>query len=192
MDNLALLELPFFDLLEGNFLADNALVAVNAVLLDVVGEDTLNHVAFVLSSDLVHGLSDFNVGCTFLDQPLSSSKGVVGGVDHVSLCLVSLGVANDNSVSRGDCEAVNVGTANELSNITSLHFNRVGFHGGEVADHVVKRDAGGESDATLNLLGLLAVVDFVEFFLDVLVTSLADSVNVGVNLNEGDKQLHGT
>ena len=62
VDNLALLELPFFDLLEGHFLADNALVAVNAVLLDVVGKDTLNHVALVLGNDLVHSLSDFGVG----------------------------------------------------------------------------------------------------------------------------------
>jgi len=91
VDNLTGGEGPVFDLLEGDLLADDHVVTVNAVLLDDVGKATFNHVALVLGTDVVHGLGHVSVLGAFLDGALSSSEGVLGSHDHVGLLGINLG-----------------------------------------------------------------------------------------------------
>ena len=61
-----------------------------------------------------------------------------------------------------------------------------------MANNVVKGDATRESNTTLDLLGLLTIVNFVEFFFHVLVNGLANSVDISVSLAKGHSLFHCT
>ena len=82
-----------------------------------------------------------------------------------------------------------------MSLLIDLHFGDIAFlklgalieEGREVAHDVVDRDAGRESDTTLELLALLAGESLLDFFLNHAVDGVADGGNVGA----WDSQLTG-
>ena len=53
-----------------------------------------------------------------------------------------------------------------------------------MTNHVVDGNASGECNSTLKLLGLLGVVDLLELGINFGINSLADGINIGVNLAE--------
>ena len=189
VDNLALLELPLLDVLQRLLLGDDRLVAINHVLLSLVGQNTLNHVATVLGSDLVHVLSNFSVGASTLDQTLSSTEDVVGSPDSVGSTRSSL-VSNNDGVGGVDSKAVDVCTTHNLCDLTSLEDSRLILQGAVVTHNVVDRDATGESDTAIDLLGFLTVVDLLQFSLDVSIDLLAHLVDVSLGLAQGNGMLH--
>jgi hypothetical protein len=167
-----------------SFLGVDNVVAINAELLDGVGENALNHVDVVVSANLVHGFGDFVVGSSILDDALTSHHGVVGGKKNISLA--GLAGANNNGVGSNGSKAVDVATGNDLDHIAVLDGDTLVGKGGEVTNHVIDRNASGEGNSTLKLLGLLGVVDLLELDINFGINSLADGVNIGVNLAELD------
>jgi len=192
VDNLTLVESPLFNLLGGLLLRDDGLVAVDAVLLDFVGESTLHHVALVGSSDLVHVLGDLVVGRALFDLAFSSTENIVSSFDRVSSTRGSLAITNNNGVGSGGTEAINLGTNADLGNITSSKLGGLVLERGVVTNNVVDRDASGESNTTIDLLCLLTVVNFLELLLNVCIDSLAHLVKVSTNLAESDSMFHGS
>lgn len=100
MNDLSLLENPLINVFLGLNLRDHSLVAIDAVLLDLVGQGARNHVDLVVFGHLVHDVGHVEVGALVLDRPLSSSEGVLRGQDGVSLLLGSRGLSNDDGVRR--------------------------------------------------------------------------------------------
>ena len=117
-DDIAGSEDPLIDVSISGFLGVDNVVAINAELLDSVGENALNHVDVVVSADLVHSFGDFGVRSSVLDDALTSHHGVVGGKKNISLA--RLACANNNGVGSDGGEAVDVATGDELDHITVL------------------------------------------------------------------------
>jgi hypothetical protein len=191
VDNLSGLESPVLNLLKGNLLTDDNLVSVDAVLLDDVREDTLGHVALVLGHDFVHDGGNILVGGSVLDGTFSSSKSVVSGMKNVKFTTV-LGATNDDGVGSVGSKSINVGTADDLGNITFLKLLRLISEGREVTNDVINGDTSGERDTTFQLLGLLAVEDVFALGFDESVGLLANSVDVSSRNAKGHSLHHGS
>lgn len=189
VDDLALLELPLLDVLKRLLFRDDCLVAVNHVLLGLVGQNTLDHVATVLGSNLVHVLSNFSVGASALNQTLSGTKAIMGSLDRVRSARGSL-VTNNDGVGSVDSKAVDVCTTHNLCDLASLENGRLVLQGAVVTHNVVDRDAARERDTTVDLLGFLSVVDLLQFSLDVSIDLLAHLVDVSLGFAQGNGMLH--
>lgn len=192
VDNLTALEVPALDGLEWLLLGNDGLVAVDAVLLDSVGEHTLDHVALELRGHLVHSFGHLLVVSSFSDHTLSSSKSSVGSVDHVGLLGISLVVTNDHRVGGVSSKAIDVSTTLNLSDIAILHLAGLVLEGREVSHDIVEGDAGGHGNTTLDLLGLLTVVNLGQFLSDEGINFLANLVDIGIWLDKTLSMLHGS
>lgn len=190
MHDLTLGELPLFDILERLYLGDDSLVSIDAVLLTLVREDTLNHVATVFSSDLVPVLSNLSIGATVLDQTFGSTETVVSSSNSISSAGTCFTIANNNGVSSVNCETIDVGTANNLSDFTSLKYGRLVSKRRVVADNVVDGDTAWEGNTAIDLLGLLTIVDLLEFSFDKSINLLADGVDISFRFAKRDSMLH--
>jgi hypothetical protein len=154
-----------------------------------VGKNSLHNVDFVLSSNLVNGFGNLGVVSSILDDALGGFEGVVGSENDVGLLSSNLGVTNDGSVGSSGSVAIDVRTTDDLSNITFLELGGLVSEGGKVTNHVIDGDAARECNASLQVLGLLAVEGLLDFRLNQSVDSLADSVNIGSNDQEGKTML---
>ena len=114
---------------------------------------------------------------------------MVGSENDVGLLSSNLGVTNDGSVGSSGSVAIDVRTTDDLSNITFLELGGLVSEGGKVTNHVIDGDAARECNASLQVLGLLAVEGLLDFRLNQSVDSLADSVNIGSNDQEGKTML---
>lgn len=100
----------FFNLLVESGLVDDDVVTIEQVLLQFVGQNTFQRLAFVSFSNLTNNVSDVVVGVTSLEGSEGTLEGVVGSEDDISLSSFnSLGTNNDSVGSNSD-ETVNVDT----------------------------------------------------------------------------------
>jgi hypothetical protein len=104
--------------LGGNFLSDDCIVTVNAILLDSVRKYTLNSVAVVLRSDLRNSFSDFLVSALVANDALCSLKCVISSENNVSFSTINFAVSNNYSYSCVRCVSIDVSTTDNLCNIT--------------------------------------------------------------------------
>lgn len=114
---------------------------------------------------------------------------MVGSENDVGLLASNLGVTNDGSVGSSGSVAIDVRTADDLSDITFLELGGLVSEGRKVTNHVIDGDAARECNASLQVLSLLAVEGLLNFRLNQSVDSLADSVNIGSNDQEGKTML---
>lgn len=190
VDNLALLELPLLNILHRLLLGDDHLVAVDAVLLGLVRKNTFDHVAAVLGSDLVHVLGNFSVSTTVFNQTFGSTETVVSSFDRVSSAGLGLTIANNNGVGSVDSEAINMSTTNNLGNLTSFKDSGLILERAVVTNDVVDGDAAGECNTTVDLLGLLSIVDLLKLGLNEGINLLANIMDVGFGLAQRNGMFH--
>lgn len=153
-------------------------------------KDTLNNVASVFSSNLVPVLSNLSVGATIFDQTFSSTEAIVSSFDSIGSAGTRLTITDNNGVSSVNCETIDVGTANNLGDLTSLEDSRLISKGGVVPDNIVDGDAAGEGNTTINLLGLLTIIDFLEFSFNKSVYLLTNSIDISFRFAKRDSMLH--
>jgi hypothetical protein len=177
-NNITGSENPLINVSLGGLLGNNNIVAINAELLNGVGQNALNHVYAVVSTDLVHSLSYFNVSGTILDDTFTSHHSVVGS--KKGICLAGSDLANGDSGGSNGGKAVDVAASNDLNQIAFLDGDTLVREGREVTNNIVDAHASGESDSALKLLCLLGVVHGLELGFHFGVDSLTDSVYIGV------------
>ena len=122
-------------LLEGLFVEDD-LVAVDEVLLELMGEHTFEGVHIVGSGNLLDHLGHVVVELSRLDQPDGSLSGLVGSQDDIGLLAGDGGILvglDDQGVGHEGCESVDVDSEFDLDEITFLDGGGVLLEGGEEA-----------------------------------------------------------
>jgi hypothetical protein len=114
---------------------------------------------------------------------------VVSSEDNISLLAGDNLFANDDCGGSDSSEAVDVTSADELGNITLFERARFIGKGGVVTNNLIDRNASGEGNSTLEVLGLLAVECFLDVLMDHGVNSLADGVDIGTFNQKGKSVL---
>lgn len=107
MHDVSWSEFPVINPLLWSLLINNNLVAVVQMLLDLVGEDTLQWLNLVLSADTLYGGSDHLVSVLRLDCFGCSLESLPGGHEHVGLWTLGL-AADHETVGAGGWEPVYV------------------------------------------------------------------------------------
>lgn len=177
-DGIAGSKLPLINLLSSGLLVNDAIVSINKMLLDFMGENAFDGVAVELGAGLGNSFGDGGIGGSLSDAAKGGLESCMGSKDDVSLGATDLSASNNNSVGSVGGKPVNVGSDNNLGNITFFECVRFVGYGGEVTHNVVDRDATGEGDTSLHLLGLLGTKDLFDFFFDLCIDGLADGINV--------------
>ena len=167
-------------LLEG-LLVDDHLVAVDEVLLELVGEHALQRTHLVGLADLLDHLGHLVVGVARLQQPHCGLRGLVGGQDHVRLLAgdgrVLVRLHHDGVGGEGG-EPVDVGAQLELDQVALLNGGRVLLQRGVVAADLVDGDGGREGEA---LEDRLFVIDLGELLVDEAVGPEAELEDLGAD-----------
>lgn len=124
------------------------LLAINNILVNLVGLHALDDLDVELLDCLLHLLGNLGGDSTRLEQPNSSLSSNVGCLDSVcchSSNRLGRGSTDDNGLSRNSWVAVNVGTKLDLDNVVSLEGLGIRLGGGErgvVADDTGRRMYG--------------------------------------------------
>lgn len=136
---------------------DDLLLAVQNVLVLLVGQHTLGRLAAVGLADLVDVSSDIPVLVAGLDGSNSNLSSVPGSSDDVSDLAGHGSAANNEGISNNTAVAVDLGSKRNLDDIASLEGNLglgIGGNGRQVGDTVVGGNGGGEGNALVDLLAL--------------------------------------
>ena len=190
VDNITGSELELLNTLGGSLLVDNAVVAINKVSLQLVRENTLDGLALELRADGSNGLGNAGVGAGLLDAALGGKESVVGGKNNISLATAHLGVlvgTADVSVGTGGAVSIEVGTDDDLADISFLENTSLILERRVVAHDVVDGDSARESNTSLHVLGLLVAEDLLDFLINQVVDLLGDLEHVSLR----DAQLDG-
>lgn len=167
-------------LLEG-LLVDDDLVAVDEVLLELVGEHALERAHLVGLADLLDHLGHLVVGVARLQQPHCSLRGLVGSKDHVRLLAgdrrVLVGLHHDGVGGEGS-ETVDVRAELELDEIALLDGIGILLEGRVIAADLVDGDGGRESQA---LEDRFFVIDLGELLVDEAVGPEAELEDLGAD-----------
>lgn len=161
-ENIVHLEFLVLDfLLEGLLVEDN-LVAVNQVLLEIVGKDTFQRLNFIGVAHFLDGLSNLVVEVTWFDQSQCSLGSFIGGKDNIGFLAsdgsLSIRLHNDGVGSKSS-KSVDMGTEFDFDEVTFLDGGGLFGHGRVVSAHLIDRNTSGEGDS---LEDLLLVEDLVE------------------------------
>lgn len=106
--------------MDWGFLSNNRVVAINAVLFDGVGKNSLNRVATVLSGNFVDNLSNFLVSALVANDAFCSFKSVVSSENNISFSSFNFGISYNDCSSGVRSIAINVSSTDNLGNITFL------------------------------------------------------------------------
>lgn len=136
-DNITRAESPFGNLLGSSLLVDNNIVSVNEMLLDPVGKNALNRVAFVFFTDFLDSLGHIGVGGSFCNHTLGSHHGFVGGEHGVGNTAFDCGSSNNVGPSRDRGKSIEVGSDNNLGNVSLFYLSRLVTERGVMAHHLV-------------------------------------------------------
>lgn len=134
---------------------DDDIVAIDDMSLDLVGKDTLYSVALELLSHLLNYCGHLSVGTSQGNFALGSLEGIPGGQNHISLAACDCAITHNDSCGSIRSIAIEVGTADDFSDISFLKYLALIEKWRVVAHHVVDRDASGEGNTTLKMLALL-------------------------------------
>ncbi len=115
LEDIAGSELVLLHGLSADGPVDDDLVAVNGVLFDLVGEDTLHGVALELLGNSLNNISHIRVGGTNTDLAHASLERVLSGEDHISLAASDGTITDDSGSGSVGSVAVEVSTANAAS-----------------------------------------------------------------------------
>ena len=91
-------------------LVDDDIVSIDQVLLDLVGEDSLNSIALELLSDLLDHTGHIGVGGGLLDLSLGSLEGVPSSQHGISLASFDLALTNNGGGGGVGSISIDVGT----------------------------------------------------------------------------------
>mmetsp|Transcript_16629 Transcript_16629/g.35148 ORF Transcript_16629/g.35148 Transcript_16629/m.35148 type:complete len:301 (+) Transcript_16629:403-1305(+) len=186
------LELELFDLIILGLATDDGPVAVDDMLLQLVGENSLRGLATELSCDLGEGLGDRSVLVPDLDKAQCSLCTIPSRADDVGPLVLHGRAADNQSVGRCRDEAVDVARQVDLHHIPLLQLPRLTLEGRVVAKQLVHRDASGKRDTLLNLLVLdLLVVELACLLLDHLIAGLTEFDDVCIHDALGDHGRQG-
>mmetsp|Transcript_104105 Transcript_104105/g.222418 ORF Transcript_104105/g.222418 Transcript_104105/m.222418 type:complete len:203 (+) Transcript_104105:345-953(+) len=106
--DLVKLELELVDLLICGLATQDDPVAINDMLLQLMGEHSLHGLAAELTSDLGEGRGDRSVRVAYLDEAQRSLCGIPSRMDDVSPLVLDGLCANDHAVRRCGDEAIDV------------------------------------------------------------------------------------
>jgi len=104
----------------------------------------------------------------------------VGSKDHVGFLAIGFLFADDDGVSHLTDETIDVDTKVDLDEITVVQSEVFGDQGRNVANEMVGRHAGRESDTLFHLFVLSK--DFLHFLFDEIITESAEGGNGGTGL----------
>lgn len=114
--NLIDLESELFDLLINLGTVDDDVVSIEAVVLNLVAQNTLKWLDLERFSTPFDDVGDISVGLSRTEETSSALRGIVGSTDYIRHSASSRGsLSNDPGVSSQGRESVNVGT--ELSGL---------------------------------------------------------------------------
>jgi hypothetical protein len=119
MDHIACDEFPVFDSLFGSLLIDYALIAINQMLLGLVGEDTLHWLHLVVSAHCGNLGSDVLVQGADLDRSSGSHESFISSEDNIGLFAGGLS-SNDDCMAAVGSVAIDVGSEFNFDNILDL------------------------------------------------------------------------
>ena len=171
-------ELVVLHLLVEGLLVDDGVVAVDQVLLELVGQHSLQRIHLVGLCHLGDGLRDVLVEVARLELSQSSLHRLVGSENDIGLpaddgrCLVGL---DDDCVGDESDVAVDVDSEVDLDEVSLFDNDGVLLEGRVVTAYLVDGEAGGEGDS---LVHGLFVVDLSTLRLDQHVGHLAGVNNL--------------
>lgn len=138
--------LAIHSLLEG-LLVDDDLVAVDQMLLELMGKDSLEGVNLIGIADLLNDLSHFVVSMSRLEESQSSLGGLVGSEDNVSFFAsnggVFVGLDNDGMCNKRG-ETVDMNSEFNFDEVSLLDVGGILLERGKVAADLIGGDGGGE------------------------------------------------
>jgi hypothetical protein len=169
-------------LLKG-FLVDDDLVAINEMLLQLVGQHSLHWVHLVGITDLLDDFSDLVVEVSGLEESECGLGGFVGSKDDISLLASDGGVLiglHDDGVGSKGCEAIDMCSEFNLDEVSLLDVGGIFLERGIVAADFVDGDGGGEGES---LEDWLFVIDLRELLVDLAIRPEAEFEDLGADCN---------
>lgn len=180
-NNITWGEFEFFNSLLWSLFIDDHIITINQVLLNFVWKNTFNWVYSEIFSNLCNSLGNLGVGTLLFNESLGSSECVVCSKN--CLCFLSTNFCGGigwykNSMSSLSNESIKMTSKINLCNITLVQLSWLVLHGWVVSHDVVNWNTGWECDTSLQLLWLLVIEYFSQFFLHKLITFLTYSVDI--------------
>jgi len=136
MDHITGGEFPVFDSLFRSLLIDYALIAINEMLLGLVGEDTLHWLHLVVSAHCCNLGSDVLVQAADLDRSSGSHESIISSEDNIGLFASGL-TSDDDCVATVGSEPIDVGSELNFGNILVLEGSGIVLAWGIVSNGLV-------------------------------------------------------
>ena len=171
-------------------LVGNGIIAVDDVSLEFMGEHAINGGALELLTNFGNGFSDGDIGSLLENESLGSSEASISTLEDLGLLSLEglAGVSRDeNGVSQGSNISIQVAAELDLGEVSFIEGCALVVQRRVVADDVVHRDRGGESDSSFELLRLLVIKYFSQFLVYEFVDLIANLENIfsGLALFDG-------
>lgn len=136
VDNISCGEFPVLNSLFGSLLINNALIAINEMLLGLVRKNTLHWLDLVVSAHSSNLGGDFLVVAADLDKSGSSQESVISSKNNIGLFAVGLTSDSDGVTAVGSV-AIDVASELNFDNILGLEESGIVLAWGVVSADLV-------------------------------------------------------